>query len=78
MSPELLITLAKFVAERERKGSEWCRKRGVGRVRELLGVVPAGNVVELNPSQYGELQSSAGEILAAHCRACGRCKLARE
>jgi hypothetical protein len=80
----MLILLADFKAERERRGAQWCKKRGVGARRKLLGRVLAPNVIDLSASQSPELkrfmvsQRAAQETLAAHCRACGGCKLARE
>ena len=68
MRAELMIVLAGLIADRDRKGAEWCRKHGVGKRRRVLSSQIAPNVIVDN--------SDALAILEAHCRACGKCKLA--
>jgi hypothetical protein len=56
------IVLALLTVLRETRGTEWCERRGIGKMRET--VEAAGQV-------------KASKVLAAHCTTCGRCELGR-
>lgn len=73
----LMIVLSVESAKRDRKGAKWCRKDGIGAARRILGEplpdgVPDSPVIR----EYRAAQAAAIEILATHCRVCGRCELA--
>ena len=82
-SPELLIVLARMEVERERKGADWCRKHGIGRVRETLGRALPPDITVLQAFKSPEIaarieaQRTAQDLMAAVCAACGGCVLAR-
>lgn len=82
-SPELLIVLARMEVERDRKGFEWCRRHGIGRVRETLGRALPADVTVLHAVKSPEIaariesQRMAQSLLAAMCGACGRCPMAK-
>lgn len=77
-----IIALVETVLEvnRERHNPEWCRKKWVGRARERLAskthvvaiASPLLSADELAGRKWAE------EILAKHCRNCGKCELGRE
>lgn len=71
LTPELLILLASFIEYRDRQGVSHCRRRMEvirSSVREPKVISASGWMV----------RKAASEALAAHCRACGMCRLARE
>ena len=77
ITPEcvLVMLLGQLIAYREQHGPKKCRKRGFGAVRRAVG--------DPLPSEVGcvsrllEGQRQAANVLAAECRRCGACKLAR-
>jgi len=76
----LLIVLAKLTADRESKGAEWCRKRGVGAIRHVIGSALPSNMVSLAPlpPEFIADQRAAATMLEGHCKTCRGCKLGRE
>ena len=77
MRANSLITLAFLTSQRERKGAEWCRKRGVGRMREVASPNVLTIGAPMPSAEHVLAQTEASEILAAHCRSCGGCRLGR-
>lgn len=72
-TPELLIELAGFETERVRRGTEWCRRYGVGPRRETLSRAAPEKVVHIAAAGYARAHRGAEQALAAHCKACGGC-----
>jgi hypothetical protein len=56
----------------ERHGSDWCRRKFVGRVRARIE--PARGVVSISSARQDALQL-ASRMLSEHCRMCGKCEL---
>lgn len=83
-TPAELLILAKLIADRERRGTEWCFEHGIGPMRHVLGAVRPANVTDLplNRSRSGlaflQSQKTAQGRLAAECKRCGGCRLGRE
>ena len=79
MQPAIMILLAAFTARRDRDGARWCRKEGIGAARRVLGKPLPDDISGLpSVATYRDAQREASTILKAHCRACGKCKLAGE
>jgi hypothetical protein len=79
LSSEWHAILAGLTAERERRGTAWCERYGVGERRRLLDrvlppnvrMLPVGRSPEL--SEHMHQQHIAQAVLAGHCAACGGC-----
>jgi hypothetical protein len=69
----------KVLAKRDRKGSDWCRRKGIGKQRSVLtdaaNVLPFGKISE-GDRLLTEARAHHSATLAAICRECGRCPLA--
>lgn len=79
ITPELLIVLASLEARREDRGTEWCRKHGLGAVRRLVErKLPAHVIAHPATATYPAAQDTAISLLGAVCRACRGCKMGRE
>ncbi len=83
-TPEMFVLLAMFEVARDHRGTEWCRKHGVGGVRKKLGVALPPNVIEMPAAQvprvaaYIAASKTAQSLLLSHCRECRGCKLGRD
>ena len=76
-----MLYFAKTAAKRDRKGSDWCEKKGVGHDRAALERAWPTNVSPLSkgPMSVAFVRSAvdAKQKLASFCRECGRCRLGR-
>lgn len=68
------MVMAGLIADRENKGADWCRRRGVGARRKVLASVMAGPLVQMGE---GKARREASEMLETVCAVCGRCELAQ-
>lgn len=75
------LLLSRMRVLREKHGTEWCKKWGVGAIRRdlekdlaSLAVVPIGGTAELPDPAQGQALS----IAISECRKCQGCKLGRE
>lgn len=69
-----LIMAALLEGARDKRGVDWCRKWGVGYARRRIG-----NVSKILPhTEASDARVRAAEELRNWCRACDRCKMARE
>lgn len=75
-----LLHWEKLKEKRDKKGSEWCRDKGIGKERQLLLPRPASVVpfrkVEIAERAMEQAKSDTYEALGSICRSCGRCVLA--
>lgn len=76
-----MLYFAKTAAKRDRKGSEWCQKKGMGRDRAVLDRAWPTNVSPLSkgPMSVAFVRSAvdAKQKLAGFCAECRLCRLAR-
>lgn len=82
ITPDRIIRFAYLEARRRKRGTRECREWGVGLMREIVGqmaaVVAVNDALDPGLSHRMEATRQASDILASHCRACGKCRLARE
>jgi hypothetical protein len=76
------IYWVRLMAKRDRKGAKWCRKKGLGRDRAILGTAPPLNVLPLQKIDHAErafalAREEAKKRLADICGNCRRCPLGR-
>lgn len=76
-SLNLKIMRMQHARKRDPDGSAWCRKRGVGYRRELLGYAGPANVVPLRDTPAEIALTDARCFLVSHCTVCGLCSLAK-
>jgi len=68
MGPELMIVFAGLHAQRDRKGPKWCRAKGVGEIRRLIGPENVTAIAQTEADGEGEQnRRKAARILVAVC-----------
>ena len=74
LTPEMATCMMYFWTLRERRGSDWCRKKLMGPLREMARTPPM--VVDLCGSPPTlEILKDCRNIYALHCKTCGQCDL---
>lgn len=74
-----LIVALLVEGSRDKRGSDWCRKYGIGFARRRLGPTqPRLMIPGPEASESLAMRQAAANELRDMCRACGACRMANE
>lgn len=76
MQPSTILLLAGLISDRERKGTKWCERWGIGKRRQLVPMMlPHGVYADGTAGGYVDAARESAAILATECRRCRGCPL---